>query len=151
MIPKQDFDIDLNAMTVTCPEGQTTSRYTMVQVGDGNTEQVPLFRFDRQLCQQCERRDNCCSQTAKGGKRAIKLSPFERELQSNRAFSQTDRGKAVLRSRSAIERLLSHLVKMGMRHARFFSMKKVQFQAYMVAAVYNLQRLITLKAQASAT
>jgi hypothetical protein len=30
-------------------------------------------------------------------------------------------------------------------------MKKVQFQAYMVAAVYNLQRLITLKVQRAET
>jgi hypothetical protein len=150
-IPKQDFDINLEAMTVTCPEGQTTEHYTLVQVGDGNSARVPQFRFDRQVCQLCERKSTCCSQTAKGGKRVIKLNEFERELQDNRAFSQTDRGKDVLRSRSAIERLLSHLVKMGMRHARFFSIKRVQFQAYMVAAVYNVQRLITLRVQAAGT
>ena len=137
-IPKHDFDINLEAMTVTCPEGQTTAHYTLVQVGDGNSARVPQFRFARHVCQLCERKSCCCSQTAKGGKRVIKLNEFEHELQDNRAFSQTVRGKDVLRSRSAIERLLSHLVKMGMRHARFFSIKRVQFQAYMVAAVYNL-------------
>lgn len=35
---------------------------------------------------------------------------------------------------------------MGMRHARFFGMHKVQFQAYMTAAAYNLQRLFKLMA-----
>ena len=78
--------------------------------------------------------------------RTLRLSTHEAELQTNRAFSQTERGRDVLRSRSAVERLISHLVRMGMRNARFFTMKKVQLQAYLVAAAYNLQRVMTLTA-----
>jgi len=80
--------------------------------------------------------------------RAIKLSPYEPELIANRAFGQTDDGKRLLRSRSAVERLISHLVRIGMRHARFFGMKRTQMQAFFVAAAYNLQRIITLQAAA---
>jgi hypothetical protein len=40
---------------------------------------------------------------------------------------------------------------MGMRHARFFTMKKVQLQAHMVAAAYNLQRVMTLGVSTQAT
>ena len=56
--------------------------------------------------------------------------------------------KTVLRARSAIERLIAHLVRMGMRQARFFGLPMVRFQAFMTAAAYNLQRLITLAAAA---
>lgn len=140
-LPKRDFAIDL----VTCPAGNTTTEYTMVLAETGSEVRVPNFHFDKGTCQRCELKMTCCSGTAKGGKRTIKLNPFERELQDNRAFSESERGKELLRSRSAVERLISHLVRMGMRHARFFTMAKVQLQAYMVAAAYNLQRLITLK------
>lgn len=144
--PKRDFDVDIDDLRVTCPAGISTDDYTMV--GGGNNDPagpVPLFRFAKDDCQACAIRDKCCSATAKGGRRTIRLSPYERELQANRAFAQTERGKQVLRSRSSVERLISHLVRMGMRHARFFTMARVQVQAFMVAAAYNLQRLFTLR------
>ena len=86
----------------------------------------------------------CCSATKKGRNRTIMLSVYETELQTIKAFNASSRATEVLRSRSAIERLISHLVKMGMRTARFFGMHRVQLQAHMVAAAYNLQRFITL-------
>ncbi len=143
-IPKREFDIDVEPMRVTCPAGQYTDDYSMNQVVK-NQEPVPVFRFAKNVCQKCELKSRCCSATAKGGRRLVRLSPYEPELQKNSAFSETPRGRSVLRSRSAIERLISHLVKMGMRHGRFFTMNRVQFQAYMVAAAYNLQRLFTLR------
>lgn len=144
-IPKREFDIDIDGLRVTCPAGKTTETYSMVGAKDEGGP-APQFRFDKSDCQSCHLRSECSSVTAKGGSRIIRLSPYERELQENRAFAETERGKQVLRERSAVERLLSHLVRMGMRHARFFTMKRVQFQAYMVAAAYNLQRLFTLRA-----
>jgi len=145
-IPKRDFDIDLDEMEVTCPGGQTTRNYTLVKAASGSEERVPTFHFAKADCQQCALKETCCSRTAKGGKRALKLSTHEAELQENRRFCETERGRQVLRDRSSVERLLSHLVRMGMRHARFFTMKKVQLQANMVAAAYNLQRVMTLRA-----
>jgi len=144
-IPKQDFDIDIEKGKVTCPADQSTETYSIVKADTGE-ERVRAFHFAKDDCQACDLKATCCSATAKGGHRVIRLSPYEHELQHNRAFAQTPRGREVLRSRSAIERLISHLVRMGMRHARFFTMKRVQFQAYMVAAAYNLQRLFTLRA-----
>jgi len=147
-LPKQDFDIDLGQMKVTCPAGQSTQTYSLVKYDKGE-ERVPKFHFAQDDCQACELKGICCEATAKGGHRSIRLNPFEPELQQNRAFAQTPRGREVLRSRSAVERLISHLVRMGMRHARFFTLKRVQFQAFMVGAAYNLQRLFTLRATAA--
>lgn len=143
-LPKQDFDIDVDALRVTCPAGISTDEYTMVGHNDPDGP-VPQFRFAKDDCQACPLREQCSSATAKGGRRTIRLNPHEREIQANRAFAQTERGKDVLRSRSSVERLISHLVRMGMRHARFFTMARVQVQAFMVAAAYNLQRLFTLR------
>lgn len=147
-IPKQDFDIDLEQMKVTCPAGQSTETYSLVKHDKGE-DRVPAFHFAEDDCQACELKGTCCAATATGGHRIIRLSPFEPELQQNRAFAQTPRGREVLRSRSAVERLISHLVRMGMRHARFFTMKRLQFQAFMVGAAYNMQRIFTLRAAAA--
>lgn len=146
--PKKDFDIDLDALKVTCPAGVTTMKYTMVGTKDPDGP-APQFRFAKEDCRACHLRLDCCTATAKGGRRVIRLSPYEREIQANRTFAQTERGKQMLRSRSSVERLISHLVRMGMRHARFFTMARVQVQAFMVAAAYNIQRLFILRASAT--
>lgn len=143
-IGKHEFEIDLDGMKITCPAGKTTSQYTLVKDADGSDQMVPNFKFHKDVCQACPLTDRCNSQTRNGGGRRVRLSAYEKEIREARAFNATARGKQILRARSAIERLISHLVRMGMRHARFFGMCMVQFQALMTAAAYNLQRYITL-------
>lgn len=146
-LPKRDFDIDLERMEVRCPAGETSRRCTFVKAATNSEQRVPKFHFDKATCQACELREQCCGATAKGGNRTIKLSEYEPELQRIKAFNASGRATRVLRSRSAVERLIAHLVKMGMRHARFFGLHKTQLQAFMVAAAYNVQRYITLMVQ----
>ena len=148
-IPKRDFAIDLDAVTVTCPQGHVATNPTSVVDGNGSDGRVSQFSFSKEQCQACPLKETCCAATAKGRNRTVRLSTHEVEHQKNRAFGETERGRAVLRSRSAVERLISHLVRMGMRNARFFTMKKVQLQAYLVAAAYNLQRVMTLTSAAA--
>ncbi len=148
-LPKVAFDIDLDGMRVTCPAGVTTDVVTQVKDPAGGDETVAKFHFDKRICSACPRRDECSTLTAKGQGRTITLSAHEAELQDAKAFVNSERGPGLLRKRSAVERLISHLVRMGMRHARFFGMFKVEFQAFLTAAAYNLQRYATLRAQAA--
>lgn len=148
-ISKRKFDIDLDAMQVRCPAGQATETFTWIKAGD---ERVRCFRFAKETCLSCPLRSECSSDTAKGTRgRVVILATHEEELQRLKVFNESERGPALLRKRSAVERLISHLVRLGMRHARFFGMQKVQFQAFMTAAAYNLQRLFTLTAQRART
>jgi len=147
---KREFDIDLNAMAVTCPQGRTTTEYTMVKAGNGSDEKVPSFKFQKDVCGQCPLAQVCNSETRDGKRRTVKLNVYEAELQRMKDFNATPRAKGILRARSAIERLISHLVRMGMRKARFFGMEMVQFQAFLTAAAYNLQRIFTLTASTQA-
>lgn len=142
--PKQRFEIDLSEMTVTCPGGSTTDRWTLVNDRGSSDTRVPQFKFDKQTCQSCPLVQLCSSATRKGRGRTIALNAHEDQLQKLKEFNKSDEARRLLPKRSAVERLISHLVRIGMRHARFFSMKRVQFQAYMTAAVYNLQRYVTL-------
>jgi len=149
-ISKRDFTIDVAEGSVTCPQGHVAPKMTMVKASDGGDTLVPRFRFDKATCQSCPLKARCSSDTAKGKARTILLSPYEQEHQEAIAFNRTPHAADLLRSRSAVERLISHLVRMGMRHARFFGMHMVQFQAFMTSAAYNLQRLITMSTRAAA-
>lgn len=144
-IPKRDFEIDLESQRVSCPGGATTKTFSWVKAS-GAEERVQRFVFDKVDCQGCSLRKKCCKATANGRARGVILNVHEPELQRLKTFNASPRARQILRKRSAIERLISHLVRMGMRHARFFGMQKSQFQGYMTAAAYNLQRLFTLQA-----
>lgn len=147
--PKRDFGIDLAAMSVTCPGGETTTTYSMVKDPGGSTEKVPQFRFPPATCRACPLREQCAKATADGRGRLIALNRHEAEIQEAQRMNAQPEEKVLLRRRSAVERLLAHLVRMGMRQARFFGLAMVQFQAFMTAAAYNLQRYMTLAAAAA--
>jgi IS5 family transposase len=140
---KRDFTIDLEAMSVTCPAGITTTKYGMVKDPSGSEEKVPQFRFPTETCRACPLQEKCGSSTATRG-RQIALSRHEPEIQEAQRFNAKAEAGSILRKRSAVERLIAHLVRMGMRQARFFGLYRVQFQACMTAAAYNLQRYFTL-------
>ena len=145
-IPKSEFTIDLVAKRVTCPGGQITEKFTMRKAGSGSDERVQFYKFDKSVCAACPLAAQCCKATREGGARTIKLSVFEFEQQQAKAFNQTPEAKALLRRRCGVERVLSHLMRFGLRTARYFSQERTQFQAYMTAAAYNFQRIATLLA-----
>jgi hypothetical protein len=101
------------------------------------------------MCWPCACRAECSrepasSTTRRGQGRTTTLSVYEDEQQRAKAFNRSARAPEVLRKRSAIERLISHFVRLGMRHARFLGLLATQFQAFMTATAHNLQRHVTL-------
>lgn len=147
-LTKRDFDIDVDAMRVTCPAGHTTTTFSRVKDSDSDSR-VPQFRFAKETCQACPLRTDCGKPTANGRGRLIKFNRFERELQQAKAWNDQDGSAETLRKRCTIERLLSQLVRMGMRASRYFSLAHTAFQAKQIAAAYNIQRAFTLLAQRS--
>lgn len=146
-ISKSEFDIDQAAMSVTCPGGRRTQRYTMVKAETGSDERVAKFLFPKATCAACPLAGRCCKATRDGTRgRSVKLSVYEAEFQQAKAFSQTPDAKPLMRKRCGVERVLSHLMRYGLRRARYFSQSMTQFQAFMTAASYNLQRVATLLA-----
>ena len=146
-VAKRDFAIDLAAMRVTCPEGNSTTRHCHIKDPNGSDTRVAKFVFDAATCQRCPLRTKCSKATREGQGRVIVLNAYEQELQDLQAFNALPEAPQVLRKRSAVERLISHLVRMGMRQARFFGLHMAQFQGFMTAAAYNLQRAFTLLAR----
>jgi transposase len=140
LFPKEDFEIDLQSMTCTCPAGQVTDR--LVSVGrtkprSGEYKKGQAFRFDGAVCDACELRAQC-TRAGPGKGRMVSLHPQERLLQEARALQRTPAFKEYQRMRQTSEHRLARMVQLGVRQARYFGRSKTLFQALMAATVANL-------------
>ena len=84
--PKEDFHIDLEAGSCTCPAGNVTR--TMAPAGrrtgqTGRTYRLQAFRFDAAVCGVCPLRSQCVA-AKPGTGRTVQLHPQEALLQQAR-------------------------------------------------------------------
>lgn len=130
--PKDAFQIDLTAGTVSCPAGNTV---TLTPAGDGQ-----LARFAG-ACAGCPLAEQC---TRAAGGRTIYVSPHEPQLAQARARQKDPAWKAdYTATRPRVERKISHLMRRrhGGRRARVRGKPKVTADFQLLAAAVNLARL----------
>ena len=124
---KHDFRFDFAHGTVTCPGGQT------VPMMPGRAAQFPAS-----ACDVCPQRAQCT--TAKlGPGRTLTIREDEQLQQKLRAKLQTKRGRASLRTRTAVEHAMAHHVAHQGRRARSKGLRTNPFDGRRHAAVSNLQ------------
>ena len=139
--PKEDFHIDLEAGTCTCPAGNVARR--IVSFGTrtgptGRTHQLNGFRFDGAVCGVCPLRSQCVAGSSALG-RTVQLHPQEALLQQARALQQSE-AFAGYRQRRAWwwNTGWRGWSRLGIRQARYFGRVKTKFQLYLAATVANL-------------
>ena len=133
---KDDFDIDLDAGTATCPAGQVTE---IRWHDDGGG----LASFGS-ACATCPLAERCT--TNKAG-RTISIHPHEQILQDHKADQQTAHWQEAYRStRPTVERKIGHFVSRlwGGRKARTRGKDRVATDADTRAAALNWSRLDVL-------
>ena len=146
--PKEDFHIDLEAGSCTCPAGQVTR--TIVPVGRrtdqmGRTYRLKAFRFDAAVCGACPLRSQCLA-AKPGTGRTVRLHPQEALLQQARALQHSEGFTEYRQRRVVVEHRLARLVQLGIRQSRYFGRCiKTRFQLYLAATVANLT-LVAAKA-----
>ena len=138
--PKEDFHIDLEAGTCTCPAGNVARR--IVSFGartgpTGRTHRLNDFRFDGAVCGVCPLRSQCVAGSSGLG-RTVQLHPQEALLQQARALQQSEAFAGYRQRRVVVEHRLARLVQLGIRQARYFGRVKTKFQLYLAATVANL-------------
>ena len=138
--PKEDFKIDLEAGTCTCPAGHTTG--TMRSTGHrpdghGGWQRSWGFVFDGRLCRNCSMRPNCVSGKSRRG-RTVRLHPQEALLQQARALQQSEAFGEYRKRRQVSEHRLARLAQLGIRQSRYFGRTRTLFQLLMAATVANL-------------
>ena len=138
--PKEDFRIDLEAGSCTCPAGNVTR--TIVPVGRrtdqmGRTYRLKAFRFDAAVCGACPLRSQCLA-AKPGTGRTVRLHPQEALLQQARARQHSEGFTEYRQRRVVVEHRLARLVQLGIRQSRYFGRIKTRFQLYLAATVANL-------------
>ena len=138
--PKEDFHIDLEAGTCTCPAGNVTRRIRPSgtrTAATGRTHQLRAFQFDGAVCGVCPLRTQCVA-AAPGTGRTVQLHPQEALLQQARALQQSEAFGEYRQRRVVVEHRLARLVQLGIRQSRYFGCAKTKFQLYLAATVANL-------------
>ncbi len=138
--PKDDFVIDLEAGSCTCPAGQATHK--IVPAGRrtdaaGRVHRLRAFQFDGAECMTCPLRSQCISPRGRKG-RWVLIHPQEARLQQARALQQSAGYDEYRGRRVVVEHRLARLVHLGIRRSRYFGRAKTKFQLYLAATVANL-------------
>jgi len=140
---KDQFDIDLERDTVTCPNGQRTT-IRRGQDGDGIASFGPA-------CTDCPLRAQCT--TSRAG-RTIAVGRYEQRLADARQQQKDPAWVADYRAtRPKVERKLGHLMrrKHGGRRARMRGTNKIDADFNLLAVAHNLARLAMLKVSSTTT
>ena len=143
--PKEDFQIDLEAGTCTCPAGNVTSTLRTMGTRTNRLGQVypsQSFQFDPAVCGPCPLRDQCIA-SRKGKGRTVALHPQEALLQQARALQKRPAYGEDRSRRQVVEHRLARLVQLGVRQSRYFGRAKTLFQLLMAATVANLTLVAT--------
>ena len=135
---KEDFTIDIEGGTVTCPAGETTTRWNLqtTTTQRGTTFKNKSFKFSVKQCCRCLLRSQCLKE--KTPYRSVLVHEHEALIREKKQFQRTEEFRQMYRKRVVVEHRLARLVRLGIRNARYFGMKKVLFQLAMAAAVANL-------------
>jgi len=142
---KDDFQIDLESGTCTCPAGVVTRvkcRLKSHPDGKGGWQRPWGFVFDAAVCEACALRAECVA-SKKGRGRTVSLHPQEALLQQARALQQSEAFAGYQKRRQVSEHRLARLVQLGIRRARYFGRVKTLFQVLLAATVANLTLVAT--------
>jgi hypothetical protein len=138
-VDKSAFDIDLDTLTATCPQGHTVSGQ---RAGKQDGQQLWLFTFPRETCEACPLFERCVRSEKTG--RTVSTSAYEAYLQAARLRQQTEEFDLLYRLRAAVERKIAELVQHGLRETRYVGEPKRQLQRLWIGAAMNLRRLFYL-------
>jgi transposase len=128
-----DFQINFEAMQVTCPAGNTV-------LIEHSGKQGTQATFPRATCIACSLRARCCTGQKEG--RTLRFSPHYQETQEARQRQLTETFKTTYRAhRPGVEGCLSALVRgQGIRTTRYVGQAKNHLRALFVGTAVNLAR-----------
>ena len=147
-IHKDAFAIDLDAETVTCPQGHTAtiSKFRRSRPAASGER---VARFARTDCEPCPLRARC----SPGGRRAIRISRREDLRQAAlRQLADPAEREHLKRTRPRIERLLGLIAyRYHARKSRYRGTRKTALQAAWTAVLVNLHPPIGTALRAQTT
>jgi hypothetical protein len=137
LFSKRDFKIDLRAKTITCPSGEVEP----FEPGD-------TVEFDAEACGACAQRAQC-TQAASGNGRTVSIAADEARQRKFRKLQETSSGRALLRTRTAVEHSLARIAARKGPRARYFGVRKNLFDLRRAAVIQNLEGIHRLIREAA--
>jgi hypothetical protein len=137
-LAKQDFTIDLDAKTASCPNEALACTREVIW-SNKYKKLVTRFLWARSDCDNCPVRAQCLGKGSRS--KRLALHPYERELRQARADWTDPSVRQAYKQRSQHERLINRLTRHGARQARAFGLGNAQLQAHSIAMTVNLTLL----------
>jgi transposase len=135
------FQLDWQAQQATCPQGQTSYRWSLVE------DRIDMV-FARETCAACPMRSECTKSSTTGRVLHVQRQAAHEALQARRREQETSAFRQAYQTRAGIEGTLSQAVRaMGIRHARYDGLHKTQVQHVVTAVAINLVRIDALLTQ----
>ena len=127
---KRDFEIDLQADTVTCPAGEIAAIRT-------EPKGARRAAFAKAACDRCAQRERCVDAR---GRRSVQIEAHEDlMIAARQALEDPVTAEHLRRTRPRIERLLGLLAhRYHARKSRYIGTRKARLQAAWSAALVNL-------------
>ncbi len=135
------FVIDWEQEQATCPQGQTSVKWTPGV--NSNGDPVVRIRFDKATCRACPERGACT--WAKDAPRQLTVRTKEHHLaiQTARERQKTDEFKDQYAMRAGIESGISQGTRrFTMRQRRYVGLARTHLQQILVAVAMNLTRVV---------
>lgn len=134
----RDFQLDFEALIVTCPANQTTTKVT-----PNDKTETFLFRFPKQLCDSCPLKAKCT--TSKTG-RTVQFSQHIPLLEQDGQFLRTDQYETLRKTRWGLEgRYGTGKGGHSLAETPYHGLKKTNFHNLMVFIVLNLKKFIKMQ------
>jgi transposase len=135
------FLLDWQAEIATCPQGQTSSRWS--QAG----ERMEVV-FARETCAACPVRSHCTKSSTTGRVLHVRPQAADFALRTRRHEQETPTFRQAYQIRAGIEGTLSQAVRgMGIRRARYDGLHKTLVQHVVTAVAINLVRIDAMLTQ----
>jgi transposase len=130
------FQVDVKRKKVTCPKGHKSVRWY-----EDRKKRVYSFHFNKEDCQNCDRKKDCLSEKAK--KRQIQIIYEHDYIRKRRKEQEKEKFKKEMAVRAQIEGTISELCRFhGLRYARYKGEKGRQLQYLLSATGLNVKRLL---------
>lgn len=150
---KQDFTVDFERGTMTCPQGSTVEQSGWSWSGDDRVH-VRMFKWNAPVCRTCPVRVQCLgvSRPPREGEPArpppgpnarkrLILHAYEADLRAARAAWEDPEVREDYRVRSQCERIVNQMTRHGARQARRWGLAGAQLQVHTIAMGRNLTLL----------
>lgn len=135
----REFTLSDDGLSLTCPNGQSTSRRYLTE-GKGGAD----FRFPAPLCRDCPLWQPCRGPTGKpSAPRNVFVSFYRQELLAALEFNRSETFKVAIKQRMLIERIIYCLTNIyGARKAHSYGLARADYQLKMQATAFNLRQLV---------